>query len=109
VGATSSAADPDEAAAALAPVEAHLQFDLLPPLRLASEAVRRLPPSVFLSAALRALTLRDPRPVFAAAFADECLFGLRRMYSAVLAESGPSIGRVMRALSRPEALPALLH
>lgn len=89
--------------------ETTLMFDLLPPLQLAREAVRRFPLSVYANAAAHALTLRDPRPVFARAFADERLVGFQRYYSAILAGAGPNIGAALRALIKPNALPALVH
>jgi hypothetical protein len=89
--------------------ETTLMFDLLPPLQLAREAVRRFPLSVYAQMAARVLTLRDPRPVFSRALADERYVGLLRWNRAVLAGAGPQIGAALRALIRPNALPALVH
>jgi hypothetical protein len=108
---SAAAAEPHEAAptTTAAAAATTLQFDLLPPLQLAREALRRLPPSVWARAALRALALRDPRPVLSRALADDRYVGLARWNRAVLAGAGPSLGAALRALTRPDALPALVH
>jgi len=102
---------PAPAASATTLATATMQFDLLPTWRLALEAVRRFPPSVFGQAALRLATLRDPSPVFAAAFANERLVGFRRYYSAILAgaDSGRAIGDACRAIAGRDKLPGIIH
>jgi hypothetical protein len=91
------------------PTTATLLADVLPPWRLAVEAARRFPLSILAAAACRALTLRDPGPVIAEAFANERIVGLGRYYSMIFEASGPAIGDAMRALANPGALPALVH